>query len=464
MNRFIKHEPAYPGLEDKFINKNDLGIAKIYTNGDVFDANQIFINLFDLNQGSQVLNINKIPALGKFARSVQGCFSNQIKTRGDFILMGNHENQKIKYTLFPILNKDHKVEYVLVTFEAVPTLSPQMMPNKYRNIISELGHWTYFQDTGMLSISTETLLTLGFTWQRTNINPLIGLILQVHKPDRPALISFLKKPSNYIEFRILNDRNKYKWLKCEINKQNAGIWQGKIHDITDVKSNEDRLRAAYLEQEYFMYKSAHNLKGPTSSISALTKIAMNEVQDPTALEYLRMISESSERLEAIIKDLLNINKIKQGYLEPKPLCLKQITDAAIENLKFFNGFDQMEICTEFVHSYPIINDWNQIYSIFQNLIENAIKYRKPGQPGKLIIRSTDTTNGIMVSFVDNGSGIPEQAKEKIFDMFYRASQLQSGSGLGLYIVKTALEKIGGDIKVVSRVGVGSTFTLFLPVK
>jgi signal transduction histidine kinase len=213
-----------------------------------------------------------------------------------------------------------------------------------------------------------------------------------------------------------------------------------------------------------MYKSAHNLKGPASSISALTKIAIKEVKDATALEYLTMIGESSERLELIIKELLNINKIKQGYLEPRILSLVQIVGVAIENLKFLKGFDEMEIQTEFNHTYPVVSDWNQVYSIFQNLIENAIIYKKPHQKGKLVIGSADTANGIKIFFADDGTGIPAEAGEKIFDMFYRASQRQWGSGLGLYIVKSALKRLGGDIKLTSHVGIGTTFTLFLPIE
>jgi signal transduction histidine kinase len=161
---------------------------------------------------------------------------------------------------------------------------------------------------------------------------------------------------------------------------------------------------------------------------------------------------------------LNINKIKQGYLEPRILSLVQIVGVAIENLKFLKGFDEMEIQTEFSHTYPVVSDWNQVYSIFQNLIENAIIYKKPHQKGKLVIGSADTANGIKIYFADDGIGIPAEAGEKIFDMFYRASQHQWGSGLGLYIVKSALKRLGGDIKLTSHVGIGTTFTLFLPIE
>lgn len=233
--------------------------------------------------------------------------------------------------------------------------------------------------------------------------------------------------------------------------------------IDDKEEKRNYLNEDQLDLESIMYKSAHNLKGPATSIAALSKIAISEVKDATALEYLKMIKQSSERLEEIISDLLNINKIKQGEFEWKLVDLHQITYDVIQNLKYLDGFEEVDITTNFKHSQELISDRKHLYSIFQNLIENAIKYKKPDTVGNIVISSTDVSGGIEIAFADNGAGIPEEAVEKIFNMFYRASQLKTGSGLGLYIVRSTLQKLGGHIKVSSKLGLGTTFTLFLPL-
>jgi signal transduction histidine kinase len=101
--------------------------------------------------------------------------------------------------------------------------------------------------------------------------------------------------------------------------------------------------------------------------------------------------------------------------------------------------------------------------VLNNLVDNAIKYHRHNQRGKYIAvngKSLGKTYKIEVS--DNGQGIPDQAQSKIFDMFFRASDNSIGSGLGLFIVKDMVERIGGSIRLDSKLGEGTTFTIELP--
>lgn len=256
-------------------------------------------------------------------------------------------------------------------------------------------------------------------------------------------------------------RLKYNFFTIFSNGKNIVATFENVGSQAPKEAAEDDM-TSWRELESFLFKSAHNLKGPASSISALTRIAIREVTDPTALQYLKMINQSSERLEVVISDLMNMNRIKQGNVEFATVDLAELAAAAVENLKYLDGFKEMSIQTNFGHNRLVVSDAKHLYSIFQNLIENAIKYKKPCKPGLLVIASVDVDDGISISFSDNGVGIPEEARERIFEMFYRATEMKSGSGLGLYIVKTALKKIGGSIKVESKIGLGSTFSLFLP--
>jgi signal transduction histidine kinase len=112
---------------------------------------------------------------------------------------------------------------------------------------------------------------------------------------------------------------------------------------------------------------------------------------------------------------------------------------------------------------PFFTSQNRIEIVLNNLISNAMKYadlRKDGPAIEVRVKANSTSAEIRI--IDNGEGIPTDAKPKIFDMFYRASANSTGSGLGLYIVKEAVQKIGGTIVVYSEYGKGTEFVVEIP--
>ena len=260
------------------------------------------------------------------------------------------------------------------------------------------------------------------------------------------------------------------WIQGEFNSNSCISAELKVYDdyllvtaedITLQKSYEDQLLNINKELEAFLYKSSHNLKGPAASISGLVSIAMHEVKDESAVKYLNMIKESTEKLNFVLNDLLNVNKIKLGHLEYSEISVEPIINDVMEALKFLAGSHDVTINLSIKHKKQLTSDKSMVYSIFQNLIENSIKYSGKDNP-YLNIYSKDVKNGIEFTFEDNGQGIPENAQDKIFNMFFRANDLQKGSGLGLYIVKTAVQKLGGNILLTSEMRKGSTFKIFLP--
>jgi signal transduction histidine kinase len=108
-------------------------------------------------------------------------------------------------------------------------------------------------------------------------------------------------------------------------------------------------------------------------------------------------------------------------------------------------------------------DKGRLGIILNNLVDNAIKYHRHSQPGKYVaVQSEIVGKNIIIKVIDNGQGIPLEAQPKIFDMFFRASESSKGSGLGLYIVKDMIERLGGSINLKSEKGDGTTFILKLP--
>jgi PAS domain S-box-containing protein len=233
-------------------------------------------------------------------------------------------------------------------------------------------------------------------------------------------------------------------------------------DISEIKKTESRLRATNQELNTFIYKSSHDLKGPLASIRGLTGLASNELVDVDSLHYLDLINQSANRLDTILSDLLETVRIKENAICAEEVDLALVVDDVIKNISSSKGFANLNITIDVPHKV-FLTDLKIIDSIIHNILDNGIKYRDTTKSSNWIaLNLNETANGIIIEIEDNGVGIPIALQEKVFDMFYRANLESKGTGLGLYIVKNAVEKLGGSITLYSEVGSGTKFIIDLP--
>ncbi|MGZ7107943.1 MAG: sensor histidine kinase [Methanobacterium sp.] len=165
----------------------------------------------------------------------------------------------------------------------------------------------------------------------------------------------------------------------------------------------------------------------------------------------------------MIKGLLEYSRVGTKGGEFKDFNAEEALNHALSNLK--SSIDECHVEVIYDH-FPVIHaDENQISRVFQNLIGNALKFRKKDIQPKIHI-STQTDDEYIFSIADNGIGIEEQYKDRIFEVFKRLHPIgeYDGAGIGLAIVKKIVERHGGRIWVESEFGVGSTFYFALPVK
>ncbi|MDX2196993.1 MAG: HAMP domain-containing sensor histidine kinase [Cytophagales bacterium] len=217
------------------------------------------------------------------------------------------------------------------------------------------------------------------------------------------------------------------------------------------------------ELDILLYKVTHDIKGPLNSIIGLSNVAMNDVNDPKALEYISHIKKNTEKLQEFVTDLLNVTKINIRQLEPAKVNFKEIVDDVLNSLQFLEGYKAIKFDLRIEQKSDFMSDPMMIYSVFQNIIENAIKYSDESKDIpflKIQINSTDLKT--VIKFEDNGIGIEDNINEKVFEMFFRATNQSSGNGLGLYIVKKSIEKLGGSINMLSKLGEGTTTIITFP--
>lgn len=236
-----------------------------------------------------------------------------------------------------------------------------------------------------------------------------------------------------------------------------------LADITSLKNTEEQLKAINQDLNTFVYKSSHDLKGPLSSIMGLTALANKEITDERALNYINMISQGAGRLDNILSDLLETIRIKEGEVTLSEIEFEPIIEEVLRSLGHYENFGRLDIQTSIRLTDKFYADKKILTSVMQNLFENAIKYQDTAKEHSYVKLDISTENGyIWIIIKDNGLGIPEHAQDKIFNMFYRANLSSKGTGLGLYIVRSAIEKLGGRIEMKSQEGAGTEFYIKLP--
>lgn len=246
-----------------------------------------------------------------------------------------------------------------------------------------------------------------------------------------------------------------------LQDQTIGIF-GMYVDITERKKVEEELKIRNTELDNFVYKVSHDLRAPLSSILGLAHLASLPGNDDNLTEYITLMGQKAEQLDHFIRDVLSHSKNLKMDLKVEHVDFQKIIEQTFNDLNYLKGVEKVErsitISVNEFHSDP----W-RIAEIFRNLVSNAIKYRRLDNPETFITIVIASDEGqCSIVFQDNGIGIDKVSLEKIFEMFYRASDQSEGSGLGLYIVKNAVDKLGGKVSVESELGRGTTFKITLP--
>ncbi|TAH41194.1 MAG: PAS domain-containing sensor histidine kinase [Bacteroidetes bacterium] len=232
-------------------------------------------------------------------------------------------------------------------------------------------------------------------------------------------------------------------------------------DITERKKTERELIETNHELDTFFYKASHDLKGPLASVMGIVNLARLENQNNDLEGYFSMIETSVKRLDRTLLDLIELARTRRGNTKISVINMKGLVEEILGSLKHVPDFARINFELKIDQHTEVQADKVLILSVFQNLIHNAINYCNHESPW-IRIKIQEKDKVVYTEISDNGKGIPENIKGRVFEMFYRGNQESSGSGLGLFIVKNALEKMKGKIRFESEIGKGTTFFVTLP--
>jgi signal transduction histidine kinase len=227
-----------------------------------------------------------------------------------------------------------------------------------------------------------------------------------------------------------------------------------------LEDERQKLEEDHKELDRFLYSTSHDLKAPIASIMGLTYLGKLEFQEEKARMFMGLIEERAKKLDNVISDILSVSRTKKFELKMERLQLGDLINEVVTELKFNHGATSISLDYARDESHVLITDYSQMKLILRNLIGNAVKYHNLDQPNPYIrIAFRRYDDYVEISIADNGQGIRTENLPKIFEMFYRASDTTEGTGLGLYIVSEALNRVKGSISVESVYGSGTTFTI-----
>lgn len=217
------------------------------------------------------------------------------------------------------------------------------------------------------------------------------------------------------------------------------------------------------ELDAFFYKVSHDLKSPISSIIGLDAIVRSRINDEEALGYFDIYKKQVERINNMLDELMRMARMDYFVEQMETIDFDKIINDCMSSLAYLPNFDSVSCTSVIAEGLNYKAGWSLMNSIIQNLIENGIKYADLRKDDPMIEFKIATHYDILeIIYTDNGIGMTAEAKSNAFDMFFKVNEKSEGSGLGLYILSRAIEKLKGSIEVESEVGIGSTFRITLP--
>jgi signal transduction histidine kinase len=237
-----------------------------------------------------------------------------------------------------------------------------------------------------------------------------------------------------------------------------------FHSENEILVKNDLLSKTNQELDRFVYSASHDLKAPLSSMLGLIEVAQR-TDDPEEIKMcLGMMRGRINILDDFIREIIDYSRNARLELKKDKFSLLELTKEVVDGLKYAEGFENIYLKYNMPADLEVETDRARLRVVLSNLIGNSLKYHDPAKENPNVeISAVSRNNQLRIEVQDNGLGISEEHKPKIFDMFFRASEKSKGSGLGLYIVNETIKKLNGTVVVASKVGHGSTFEIVVPL-
>jgi PAS domain S-box-containing protein len=377
------------------------------------------------------------------------------------------------HSLIVISNDDYIIEWNQTTentfhYEREEYLNHKfyeiLIPEYYRNsFINNYLDWKNSEDSE-LSLITEYYANnkSGFVF------PVELKFNKIKNKDDIFFVCFIKDITEKMQSQGELDRIIEELLiSKDIIEQNAS---DHVRLNANLYESEQKLKKSNSNKDKFFSIISHDLIGPFQNLIAFTDILYSDykkLNDEDRIDMLESIKESSDQLYKLLSNLLQWSRIQLGKItfNPEIFNLSDIVNRNFELYKLYANEKQISLTNNVPKNFTIYTDFNIINTVIRNLINNAVKFTSIN--GEIKIESETSKNFVIIRVSDNGVGINEISLSKLFRIDVQISTKgtadEKGTGLGLILCKELLTLNGGDLKVESKVGKGTTFTILLPL-
>jgi signal transduction histidine kinase len=333
-------------------------------------------------------------------------------------------------TLFTVYTANNVMEalQLLNTHEIHVIISDQRMP--------DMTGVEFFEHILLKHPDPVRILLTGYS----DISVVIKAI------NKGQIFRYIEKP--WDQHRIVEaveGAYKHYWVSSQLKLKNQEL----------EKMNEELSR--------FVYSASHDLKAPVKTMLGLLFLSKDLTEEKE--ETTARVVKSIRQLDNVINSITDFYKNHNFTVNLTKIDFKLLMEEAIISVKNSTAtpFDDVEIAIDIVEEQPFVSDSFRVALVLNNLLSNAIKYQKlDGKNKKVSVSIVSDKRNTRIVMEDNGIGIAEAYKDKIYNMFYRASTQNTGSGIGLYIAKETVEKLNGSITLDTKENIGTKFEIVLP--
>ncbi len=391
----------------------------------------------------------------------------------------------LETSLVPFMgNNNEPVQYLCISYDiSERKIAEKKIKENQKRLqeaqrIAKMGSWQIVVGSKEIQWSEETYNILGFDHKQPI--PALECIWQRicpkdHRRLEKAIANIVSKATPFsIDICVIGEGVEMKYVhvigKPILNQHKKIVAiSGTLTDITDRKHTEsmlkeqnEQLKKINSELDEFVYSASHDLRAPLVSVLGLINIMKLE-KGENIDQYLEMMRKSIYKLDKYVQDITDYSRNARVDLHYGDINFIEQVSETLDGLRYMQHAEKVKTTVDVTQSVPFTTDSRRLSIILSNLVSNALKYSiDQNEKPKIAIKVSVCEAKAVIYIKDNGQGIDAEHHEKIYDMFYRATDKSNGSGLGLYIVKETLQKLDGSIQVKSAPGKGCCFMVTIP--
>jgi PAS domain S-box-containing protein len=348
----------------------------------------------------------------------------------------------------------HKAIYELGT-KKIKEENSNLYKNPFVGIFRAL-----ITDLSFVKLNAKAIEILGV---ESNCNKLSDIFCHVEEFIRFKELLFKEGYVESFMLQIASDKLEiFCMVSCTLHRD-EGYIEGVFKDITEARKQAIEIQKVKAELDNFLYRASHDIRAPLATILGLTNLISYE--KPTSfqnvLDYAQLIAQQVSHLDFVLKELSDVSYNNLHDVKVDEINIETVLKRIVKPLQEKFPFIQSQLILS--ASSPIFySDLSRIKVILDNVIYNAFLYHNSSETKPFVkVYFNIMGSTVLIDVEDNGIGIDEPHLVSIFDMFFRIHSEKRGSGLGLYVAKSMVDKLGGSIKISSTPGKGTLVSIVL---